>query len=192
MALSGRFETSNGVYVIWELAPSHAAQRAEDRRAGSHRTVSRRLLRTELAARLALSFELVQHCPACGSDAHGPVRVVLGDPDTLTPPPLVGVSYSGPLTVVAIAPPGSSAFGIDVEFDSAQTRAAVNEALAASAGGQEWVVGDWTRLEAVAKARGRGLRGEWEVQDLGHLDCVDVSLDVSVEVGSAILSIALG
>ncbi|MBP1327462.1 hypothetical protein JOF28_002694 [Leucobacter exalbidus] len=184
------------------------------------RQASRRMLRSLLRSQLGEGFELIQQCPACGSAAHGPLRVGLnaaasaaGDmsasgavavPRSVPravpcPVPLVSVSYAGSLVVVGVAPAGASAFGIDVEVDSPATRAAVTEALggsgergASSRLGTPGVPGslpqvrDWTRLEAIAKAHGRGLRGDWAAYaasagtgtgtGTGALECFELAL----------------
>lgn len=185
----GRLETAGGVTVRWEMRHS-----GEDRRA-----VSRRLLRQKLQSRLATPFELVQQCAACGSSEHGGLRVVMAETaetskaaNTSTQPQLISVSYAKLLTVVAIAPAGSRALGIDVEYDTSDRRAAVQEALGPSTGGTARSVREWTRLEAIAKARGRGLRGDWEQGDPTGLTCEVLVLDTDTHSAPAILSIALG
>ena len=190
----GRLETAGGVTVRWEMRHS-----GEDRRA-----VSRRLLRRELQSRLATPFELVQQCAACGSSKHGALRVEMTETvemskaaNSSTPPPLISVSYAGLLTVVAIAPAGSRALGIDVEYDTSDRRMAVQEALGAATDGTARSVREWTRLEAIAKARGRGLRGDWQRGDPQHsrqasLAYEDLLLDTTPGSAPAILSIARG
>lgn len=202
-ALAGeRFETASGVMVRWEMRHS-----GEDRRAAS-----RRLLHQELQAQLGMQFELVQQCVACGSSEHGALRVEVAETaetaetsravNSPTPPPLISVSYAGLLTVVAIAPPRSRALGIDVEYDTSDRCAAVQEALGPATDGTARSVREWTRLEAIAKARGRGLRGDWERGDWQRADpqhsgqatlaYEDLLLDTTPGSAPAILNIALG
>ena len=190
----GSLETVSGVTVRWEMRHS-----GEDRRA-----VSRRLLREELQAQLATPFELVQQCAACGSSEHGALRMEVAETAETskaangpTPAPLVSVSYAGLLTVVAIAPARSRALGIDVEYDTSDRRAAVQEALGPATDGTARSVREWTRLEAIAKARGRGLRGDWERGDWEQaystgLTCEVLVLDTDTHGEPAVLSIALG
>ena len=198
----GRLETASDVTVRWEMQRS-----GEDRRA-----VSRRLLREELQAQLATPFQVVQQCVACGSSEHGALRVEVAETaetaetsravNSPTPPPLISVSYAGLLTVVAIAPPRSRALGIDVEYDTSDRCAAVQEALGPATDGTARSVREWTRLEAIAKARGRGLRGDWERGDWQRADpqhsgqatlaYEDLLLDTTPGSAPAILNIALG
>ncbi len=100
---------------------------------------------------------LAQRCAACGSATHGQLR--LDAPGA----PLVSVSYAGGYAVTAVAPAGSAEFGIDAEPDTELTRRAVAESLGWGAGHRpDRAVAEWTRLEAIAKARGTGLRGDWQ------------------------------
>lgn len=106
------------------------------------RAAARSLLRRELGA--AVRFSAV--CPQCGGP-HGPLTATLPDGRA----PLVSVAYADPLVVVGVAPRGARAFGIDAELDSPSRRRAVLEAIGSSE------LFDWTRLEAIAKARHLGL-----------------------------------
>ena len=113
------------------------------------------------------SLRIVRQCPACGSDAHGvplaratgTVRAAGATGTARTTHaarlPLVSISYADGLVAVGVAPPSATAFGIDLELDSPETRTRVAEAL----GDETADVATWTRIEAAAKARGTGLRG---------------------------------
>ncbi|WP_105566463.1 4'-phosphopantetheinyl transferase family protein [Microbacterium halophytorum] len=164
---------------------------------------------------------LVQVCPACGG-AHGAIRVRLSSG---APGRLVSVSYAGGFAAAAVAPEGASAFGIDMELDDAATLVRVREALAARVPvGTEAsrdaarpalhrdearepapgdtpdalapTIADWTRLEAVAKARGTGLRnargaaGNAPDAHPRGLDVTDAIIDLDATT-RAVLSIAL-
>lgn len=108
-----------------------------------------------------------QQCDTCGSTAHGPLRVH-GDAA-----PLVSVSYAGAFVVVGVAPLNATAFGIDAEPDAPGQRAAAVDALREARTSP--TLTDWTRIEAAAKARGQGLRGEWHLPDPA-LTCFDLVL----------------
>lgn len=113
------------------------------------------------------SLRIVRQCPACGSDAHGVplARTTVTartagttrttDTTRATHLPIVSISYADGLVAVGVAPPSATAFGIDLELDSPETRTRVAEAL----GDETADVATWTRIEAAAKARGAGLRG---------------------------------
>jgi len=130
--------------ISWALAT-----RTDERRA-----LGRALLRGLLAGRLGTDVEFFAMCPRCGGP-HGPLRVRAGGSVDEGPAPLVGVAYSGPLVVAGVAPREATSFAVDVELDTEDRRRAVREAI-----GSDRVV-DWTRIEAVAKARGTGLRGDF-------------------------------
>jgi 4'-phosphopantetheinyl transferase len=106
-----------------------------------------RLLLTRLAARLApgAPIAIASVCPVCGED-HGPPRA-LGAPLALS------VGYSGDLVVVGVAPSSAArSIGVDLEPDAplAGLDRLFPDGAPDAAG--------WTRIEAVLKADGRGLR----------------------------------
>ncbi|MBO1903031.1 hypothetical protein J4H92_13880 [Leucobacter weissii] len=123
-----------GVRLAWGEAAD-----GEDRRA-----LGRRLLRGIVAR----GADILSVCPRCGGPHGRPLVRIDGAPG-----PLVSIAYSGATVLVGVAPPGATAFGIDLELDTGARRRAVLEAI----GSRELV--DWTRLEAIAKARGTGLQG---------------------------------
>ncbi|WP_162903609.1 hypothetical protein [Leucobacter sp. wl10] len=177
-----RLPAPHGVTLAWAAVPARSAppatlrtaaepagrDRGDGSRARERRAVSRALLRTLLEERIGPAFALQQQCGACGSSAHGPLRVVGAVRGVEVP--LVSVSYAHPvpsgdgfpgaaaaedgIAVVGIAPPGATAFGVDAELDTDGARRAVAEALGTATG-----IREWTRLEAVSKARGSGLPG---------------------------------
>ncbi len=124
-----------GVQLAWAAAETRSDRRFR----------ARTLLRELLSVGTRLAF--TQVCSRCGGE-HGQVRVLIDG----RPGPLVSVSYTGQLAVVAVAPPGATALGIDAEIESDATRRAVREAIGADD------LRAWLRWEAAAKARGTGLR----------------------------------
>ncbi len=150
----------------------------------------------------------MQQCTSCGSTEHGLLRVErtaspAGRKAPAAPaPPLISVSYAGPLTVVGVAPPGSRRFGIDVEWDTPERQRAAREALGAPppSHSADHPLREWTRLEAIAKAHGRGLRGDWARPDATGLTCTELTIEFGSHTDgqdpspnpSAILSIAFG
>ena len=169
-----------GASLAWKIA-----EPTQDRH-----TLARSMLREFLGA------EAVFHavCPHCGG-SHGPVQARL--PHELAP--LVSIAYSGALVAVGVAPAAATSFGIDVEIDSRERRRAVFEAIGSAE------LRDWTRLEAVVKARRTGLRGEVRALDsfadahewiaprergLPELHGADITLALPGEHGIAILSVA--
>lgn len=107
------------------------------------------------AAELGLApsmLTLVQRCPDCGG-AHGR-PVVCDRAGTPCPRLCASVSHTGGLTLVALA--RCSQLGVDVEErGSGSTRA---HQLGDLLPGNGDALSRWTRLEAVLKADGRGLR----------------------------------
>lgn len=169
-----------GASLAWKIADP-----TQDRH-----TLARSMLRKFLGA--GAIFHAV--CPLCGG-SHGPVQARLPQGHA----PLVSIAYSGPLVAVGVAPATATAFGIDVEIDSGQQRRAVFEAIGSAE------LRDWTRLEAVVKARRTGLRGEVRALDsfgdarewiapresgLPELRGADITLALPGEHVSAILSVA--
>lgn len=216
----GRRITPEGVTLVWEIAaPSESAVPPKPQDPAARRRMSRRLLRAELDEILPGGHVLVQQCTSCGSTEHGLLRVErtaspAGREAPAAPappaPPLVSVSYAGPLTVVGVAPPGSRRFGIDVEWDTPERQRAAREAFASAPRGASGAPGggadadhplrEWTRLEAIAKAHGRGLRGDWARPDATGLTCTELTIEFGSHTDgqdpspnpSAILSIAFG
>lgn len=92
---------------------------------------------------------VIRLCPVCGSSAHGQPRLVGSDL-------AVSISYAGELVVVAWGP---GPIGVDVE----------------RTGGSEDDVEEWTRVEALAKAAGIGLR-DWP--DVALPDLPTYALDL--------------
>lgn len=179
--LDGNRVSALGATLAWQLAAP-----TQDRR-----TLARSLLRELLGSQA----EFHSVCPLCGG-AHGPVQVRLPRGGA----PLVSISYSDQLVTVGVAPPSAVAFGIDAEIDSVERRHAVSEAIGGT------TLSDWTRLEAVAKARRTGLRGDLRALDCtadahgwiappvpGHpeLRGVDLTLTLPDSHGTALLSVAL-
>lgn len=133
------------------------------------RAVARALLRDLLAPDFGdVHFE--QECPACGSRNHGPLHAIAAGGRAT---PLVGVSYAGTVAVAAVGPVGAVEFGIDAELDSPRTRAAIAEALSDL---PDPSIREWTALEAIAKARGTGLRCDWQHPDAAGFDVTHLPL----------------
>ncbi|TQL47070.1 4'-phosphopantetheinyl transferase [Homoserinimonas aerilata] len=109
-----------------------------------------RMLLRELVGRLtdvpAASVAFDATCPDCGRQ-HGKPRLKKGD---------LAVSVSHSPGVVAVAAAWGAAVGVDVEPRSGSTRTA--DAITAVAGASADPLRHWTRIEAVLKADGRGLR----------------------------------
>lgn len=95
--------------------------------------------------------DAVEHaCPRCGSAEHGPPRTSSGST-------VVSLSHAGDLTVGAIARADAAAsIGVDVEADRGPARLA--ELAALFAPHEPPTLREWTMIEAVVKADGRGLR----------------------------------
>jgi len=91
-------------------------------------------------------------CPRCGSDAHGQPRLVGSDL-------AASIAYAGDLAVVAW---GAGPVGVDVEVDGPPVGGVGDRAA-------------WTRLEALAKADGRGLAG-WPDVVLPDLPTIPLDL----------------
>lgn len=94
---------------------------------------------------------LGQRCPRCGGP-HGPL--VVSDA-----PYVASVTYAGGYAIAAVAATtDAAALGIDAEpLEDARRDAA---GMTGVLGEGEATVRDWTRVEAVLKADGRGLRVE--------------------------------
>lgn len=106
-----------------------------------------RLARQMLPASSALSAR----CPSCGADDHGPVRVSGVSARA-------SIAYAGDRAVVAVSTdPRVRALGVDAERRRAPVRdAAGYDGLFSS--GVPASVRSWTRVEAVLKALGTGIR----------------------------------
>lgn len=153
-----QLETPGGARLAW-ARPGVA----------SRREVARGLLRELLSPDFG-DVAFAQECAVCGSREHGPLRVSAPAGVRV---PRVSVSYAGPVAIVGVAPLGAAEFGIDAEADSPRTRAAIAEALPDS---PDPSIRAWTALEAVAKARGTGLRGDWQRADERGFDLEHVTL----------------
>lgn len=114
--------------------------------ADARHAVLQRLLREAGAA-----HDSVAHaCPTCGSAEHGPLRTSSGTT-------VLSLSHAGGLTVGAIAgTDAAAAVGVDVEADRGAQP--MTELTALFAPRDPPTLRDWTRIEAVVKADGRGLR----------------------------------
>ncbi|KAA6213153.1 4'-phosphopantetheinyl transferase superfamily protein [Streptomyces albofaciens JCM 4342] len=132
-------------------------------------TVARGLLRAVLARRLALPpprVPLVAHCPGCGAQGHGPVRLAggVGGATGWT----LSIAHSGILVAVAV---GHRAGAVGVDVETAE-RAEDIEALAPRLLGpghrerlarlpvqarRAALLRVWTGAESYAKATGTGL-----------------------------------
>jgi hypothetical protein len=99
---------------------------------------------------------VVRLCPWCGSDRHGR-PVVLDTPATVSM--TVSIAYAGDL--VAVAWSRSGPVGIDIEVDG-------------PAVGEYGDVRAWTRIEALLKATGEGLRRD--PRDLPDLPSREIDL----------------
>lgn len=136
------------VEVAWQEVAAGA-----DRRATAWRLLGRLLPRDAV---------LGNACPRCGAP-HGPVAVT-GAPFAAS------VSYAGGFAVVAAAARRDvSALGVDAEAVADGHRG--EPGLAAVLGLSSATLTDWTRVEAVLKADGRGLRvdpGRVRVQASAH------------------------
>lgn len=96
-----------------------------------------------------------QECTRCAGP-HGPLRVDIAG----SAGPRVSVAYSGRLVVVGVAPDDSSEFGLDVELDTALRRRSVFESTGVEVTGIDGLT-SVTRVDAVLKARGVGLRDDY-------------------------------
>lgn len=93
---------------------------------------------------------IAHECPTCGSTMHGPLRTSSGTT-------VLSLSHAGDLTVGAIARADDAAsVGIDVEADRGAAR--LTELAALFAPREPPTLREWTMIEAVVKADGRGLR----------------------------------
>ncbi|KJL49079.1 hypothetical protein RS84_00709 [Microbacterium hydrocarbonoxydans] len=112
----------------------------------ARRTVLDRLLRDAGSPGDAVTHE----CPRCGSAAHGPLRTSSGTT-------VLSLSHAGDLTAGAIARADAAAsVGIDIEADRGS--APLTELAALFAPREPPTLREWTMIEAVVKADGRGLR----------------------------------
>ena len=182
------------VLIAWSVDGEVAAH-PDERAAASHsrhrhafetaRMLLRRLI-AELAAVDPAAVEFDSACPDCGLP-HGKPRVA-------APAAAHGihlsVSHAGALTVVAAAP--GHAVGVDAEPADASVErlAAIDEV----AGPSSDALKHWTRVEAVLKADGRGLRVDpRQVRVTGQramLESASYRLD-SVDIGGFVVSVAV-
>ncbi|WP_282826462.1 hypothetical protein [Gulosibacter sediminis] len=153
-----QLKTPGGARLAW--ATTAGAPRRE---------IARSLLRGLLAPDFG-DIAFTQACAVCGSREHGPLRVIASTRERI---PRVSVSYAAGVAVAAVAPIGVAEFGIDAEADSPRTRAAIAEALPDC---PDSSIRAWTALESVAKAKGTGLRGDWQRADTAGYDLEHVTL----------------
>lgn len=115
---------------------------------------------------------VMHECLRCGSTEHGPLRTSSGTT-------VLSLSHSGDLTVGAIARADAAAsVGVDVEADRGSAR--LTELAPLFSPGEVPTLREWTMIEAVVKADGRGLRiapadvrlggALGEARQEGHLD----------------------
>lgn len=109
-----------------------------------------RVLLAQLLAQLSpADVRLVAACATCGADDHGRLRTVSGTA-------AVSVSYgAGHVVAAAVAASAGRRVGIDVEADRAPGRMAELATLFAPRPAP--TLAEWTAIEAVLKADGRGL-----------------------------------
>lgn len=126
-----------GITVRWTPIPAGTARR----------DVAWQLLRTIVGDPTAA---ITNTCPFCGGP-HGPVW--FADRDTLG-----SVSYAGGFAVVAVADAATArAVGVDAESVS-HPRRTTEDMRGIIHPGRSSSLREWTRVEAVLKADGRGLR----------------------------------
>lgn len=114
-------------------------------------TTGRRLLAALAADATTDAFRIESVCEQCGGD-HGRPRVA-GAPFA------VNVSYAGDMVVAAAVPMDlASTVGIDIERRTADDAAPMTELTRLFAPRTPPGLRDWTEIEAVVKADGRGLR----------------------------------
>ena len=194
-----------GVRLAWRTYPADhsAVALAPDRRTIAHELLAGLL--HELHPSIAPeSFAFGRRCPSCGSTAHGvPSARVVGERSSPVPAlPRIGISYATGLVAVGVAPPEATAFAIDVELDDDRTRARIAEALDLSPADTD--IRTWTRLEAIAKATGTGLRtrlspsgvesradGTWRTTAEPHLLGADLPVTLPAPTPRAILTVAV-
>lgn len=194
-----------GVRLAWRAYP---ADQPNDTHAPDRRDIAHELLAGllhELHRGLAPeAFAFARQCASCGSTEHGvPSARLVGEHSSPAPAlPRVSISYATGLVAVGVAPPEATAFAIDVELDDARTRARIAEALDLSPADAD--IRAWTRLEAIAKASGAGLRtrlsppavesradGTWRTSTQPTLLGTDLPLAVPTPMPRAILTVAV-
>lgn len=134
------------VRIAWASVdePGRAPETGRPRAAG-------RMLLTALLSDLGLRGErLTQRCSHCGAVDHGALATASGHA-------VVSVSYAEGLVVAAAAlRTDAAAIGVDVERESGSGRMVDLAALFAPL--PPPTTAEWTAIEAVVKADGRGLR----------------------------------
>lgn len=140
-------DAPDGVRVVVIAAADDPAERREQARAAARELVA------ELADVRAGSVILDTSCAFCGGDHGRPTALVISATAAL--PAAVSISHAGDLTVVA-ASLRERAIGIDAELRA--TRPDRVEAIGKIAPGRGEPMLRWTRIEAVLKGDGRGLR----------------------------------
>lgn len=109
--------------------------------------VNLRLLAETLLCEATGARQVARLCPTCGSSAHGQPRLIGSGLHA-------SISYAAGLVAVAW---GEGPVGIDIERSSSGRFSPPNRANPPLDGGD---LVEWTRLEALAKAAGTGLR-DW-------------------------------
>ena len=118
-------------------------------RAASRFLAGRTLLARAIGEFTPGDLRLETRCAVCGGHDHGALRTVSGQV-------AVSVSYAGDLVVVAAASAHiARAVGIDVEAHGHD--GAMEELRMLFAPANPPTIAEWTRIEAAAKAEGRGL-----------------------------------
>jgi 4'-phosphopantetheinyl transferase len=138
--------------VMTRLEPSEQRRLAAMDPAAASRFVQSRDLLIRTVDRVVGHSDatLVARCDHCGGD-HGRIHVI-GAPVS------VSVSYAGPVAIVAVLPDDAgAAVGIDIEEATAPA-GRMHELAALFAPDDPPDLATWTRIEAVLKADGRGLR----------------------------------
>jgi len=126
-----------GIAVQWMPVPPETARR----------DVAWQLLRALVGDRAA---SITNACPRCGGP-HGPVRIAGGRV-------VASVTYAGGFAIACIADQASAAaVGIDAESVNDPRRSTAGMRGIIHPGGSS-SLREWTRVEAVLKADGRGLR----------------------------------
>lgn len=149
------------VRIAWARADAAADVAVLDRLGASQRTryerlygahaqrflVGRALLAGLLAHLAPGDVRLTTRCATCGADDHGALRAACGA--------AASVSYGAGHVVAAVASAGRR-LGVDVEAERAP--GGMPDLAALFAPGSAPTLADWTAIEAVLKADGRGLR----------------------------------
>ena len=139
--------------VVRGLDDSPARRYADMPAARGRRFATGRRLLTELVVEAARTraFRIESVCERCGGE-HGRPRVEGA-------PYAVSVSYAGDLVVAAaVSLDSASAVGVDVEARSGDDDTPLNDLALLFSPGTPPGLREWTQIEAVSKADGRGLQ----------------------------------